>query len=878
MEELKIDKALLQSLVKSRNTSPFSLQPHTFKFIKESNALIFLAAVPKDANADTMPVSSLYAINLKSLANSTSASPTTTNGPISLSKWIPLVSTAEEMPQVRMSKEEELLRERQRMQSVGITSYHFHERSSRILVPASGKLGILPIVSDGNNGIIPQQLSSIVGPESETSFSTESGGAVFMDLKWSPDGRLVAFVRKHDLWVMDSVTGRERRLTRCEFADGHAEEEDIVDISNGEAEYIIQEEFSRYTGYWWCPEIVGSTDAKGTKTIEYRIMFMRVDSSMVPIVDIPQLTMEKGVDRFRYPRVGAPNARATPCTVRVPGCSAAGPTPGNRDSMDTDISDSDWAKWTLEGEVDESMICRKDIMSCSEFSWVEYIVYGGWIPIPDQYQERWFWLLLLDRQQRHLCVVAVKDDQVAQIRLKQNLVVLHEELVSSLWLNVRDCFHFEVDKLAAHQGLLKINMLYISEQTGYQHLYLKSIDLRNQKQSSPLAITSGSWMVEHVLSVCWKRKFVVFTGTKDSALERHIYGVFFVMLEPGVMSSTSSYSSSTPTRLTLPGFLHTGYAVHEGLEYFVANGSSLSQPPKSLIYKLDVSDKLVRSHVVAVLYDAHDYVARIERQVPWRFIPPEMFSFRTRDGDTIYGCIYKALGGNKPSPTLLHVYGGPHVQLVNNQFTLTNQSKFQLLARMGISTVMIDGRGSYRRGMAFESKLYENMGDIELEDQLDGLDYCANQGWIDSSRIAVSGWSYGGYMSLMALCKKPEVFKAAIAGAPVVRWEAYDTGYTERYMNLLTENEDGYAASSVLPHVQNIPDDDERLLLVHSFMDENVHAVHTAMLLDALIISNKPYRLLLFPKERHGIRSVSAQLHFERVFFDFLIPRLKHQV
>ncbi|HLT35078.1 MAG TPA: prolyl oligopeptidase family serine peptidase, partial [Enhygromyxa sp.] len=135
------------------------------------------------------------------------------------------------------------------------------------------------------------------------------------------------------------------------------------------------------------------------------------------------------------------------------------------------------------------------------------------------------------------------------------------------------------------------------------------------------------------------------------------------------------------------------------------------------------------------------------------------------------------------------------------------------------------------------------------------------------TRVAIYGWSYGGYMAAMALARAPEVFAVAVAGAPVSHWDGYDTHYTERYMGLPQENPEGYARSSVMAHVANIRG---KLLLVHGLIDENVHFRHTARLINALIAAGKDYRLELYPDERHTPRKLADRVYMERRIFEFL--------
>ena len=190
---------------------------------------------------------------------------------------------------------------------------------------------------------------------------------------------------------------------------------------------------------------------------------------------------------------------------------------------------------------------------------------------------------------------------------------------------------------------------------------------------------------------------------------------------------------------------------------------------------------------------------------------------------------------------------------------------------MGYAVVMIDGRGSYNRGLAFESHLKHRMGTVELEDQIKGLEYVASAyPHIDTTRVAINGWSYGGYVSLMGVAQHGDIFKVCIAGAPVTTWSLYDTAYTERYMGSLTEQADAYSRGSVMSYVDQFPDTENRVLIVHGLIDENVHFKNTEQLIDALVRAQKPHQLQIYPNERHGIRHPSANEHFDCLTFTFL--------
>ena len=159
----------------------------------------------------------------------------------------------------------------------------------------------------------------------------------------------------------------------------------------------------------------------------------------------------------------------------------------------------------------------------------------------------------------------------------------------------------------------------------------------------------------------------------------------------------------------------------------------------------------------------------------------------------------------------------------------------------------------------------------QINDQVKGLEAASSIfNCIDMKRVAIYGWSYGGYMALMGLAQRPDVFKVAISGAPVTTWTLYDTAYTERYMGIPYENIEGYEKGSVLNCAKLFPDEENRLLIIHGMIDENVHFAHTRQFIDALIKENKPYQLQIYPNERHGIRSPEASLHCDINFFSFL--------
>ncbi|KAG8227172.1 hypothetical protein J437_LFUL008056 [Ladona fulva] len=292
--------------------------------------------------------------------------------------------------------------------------------------------------------------------------------------------------------------------------------------------------------------------------------------------------------------------------------------------------------------------------------------------------------------------------------------------------------------------------------------------------------------------------------------------------------------------------------------------SSIHQPPACQLYR--VTHVGENFSVEEILLISLGYLLEPSAPVAEQLCP-DLYAHRISSGDTLHAMVFKphSFRPGKKYPTVLYIYGGPDVQLVSNVFKIPDFCKdeevveettvgtawegmrslrIHMLAALGYCVVAIDSRGSQYRGVLFESHLRGRMGTVELSDQVEVLQWlCSRLGFIDPERIAIHGWSYGGYLSLLALVHHSDVFKVAVAGAPVTSWHLYDTGYTERYMDLPSLNPEGYKEGSVLTHAHLFPEDANRLLIIHGLMDENVHFVHTSELIGALVRAGKPYQL-----------------------------------
>ncbi|XP_063221671.1 dipeptidyl peptidase 9 [Bacillus rossius redtenbacheri] len=729
----------------------------------------------------------------------------------------------------RFSREEQLLWERKRLATWGITSYELHHGSGKLVFPAASSLFQCLDTGFSNGPLFPAELRM------------NSSGAKLNPQICPSNPDLIAYVCNNDIWVTHTLTGISLRVT---FA--HKGLENLVDdpLSAGIPSYVMQEEFSRYQGYWWQPKFSDGV---------YRILYEEVDESDVRIFCFPTSNSNFGeVEEFRFPRAGTPNAKSNLKLVQFR---------LNESLQITDLI-------TLELQYPLSVM----------FPWMEYLVRVGWTP-----NAEFVWVQLLDRRQQRLELVLLSVDNFMEpppntysldhsadppapaVHVIQVINTQH----SDVWINVNDLLYF----FPPSECKSEIKFLWASEETGFRHLYLitahvsgvsNGIDDTHDTMESvflqprlgqKLALTAGEWEVlGRSLWVDAGRQLVYFLGLRESPLEKHLYVVS--LRRPGEVRL-----------LTRPGY---SYSVEFDKEctMFVAVYSNIQKLPACQVFRISHSDWTVEG----VTLTPFGYL--LEPSVPeGEFFCPELYTHQISSGDLLYAMVFKphCFQAGRKYPTVLNIYGGPEVQLVSNTFKGMRQLRMHMLAAQGYCVIAIDSRGSQHRGLQFESHLRGRMGTVELADQIEVLQWLADSlGFIDMSRVAIHGWSYGGYLSLMALAQHADIFKLAIAGAPVTSWTLYDTGYTERYMDLPEYNQAGYKNGSILTYVNQFPDDENRLLIIHGLIDENVHFFHTSQFISAMVKAGKPYQLQIYPNERHSLRHLDASKHYETTLLSFL--------
>ncbi len=603
---------------------------------------------------------------------------------------------------------------------VSADTYQWFPNSRDLLASISGDLFIVR-----QNGDIEQITKTDIDEE---------------DPKVSPDGKLVSYRWKSNLFVLDLATKQVRQLTH----DG------TPTLMNGQLDWVYPEELDLGTATWWSP------DSK-------RIAYLQFDVSHEFVYPQVDLTSERALSEpERYPQAGTPNALVKLGSIEVVGDQTTPET-----------------TWMQVGETSNTLLAR-----------VAWLTDSSEIALERFSQTQ-------DKLDLLFC-----NPQSGAVR-----TVLHEE--SKTWLNVAD-----------NLVLLKsrAEFLWTSERSGFRHIYRYS-----NKGELLGQLTSGDWQVENISAVDEARGRVYFTSSQASPLETQFYSV---PLQGGEI-----------TRITKQEGTHQIHANPQGT-YFVDAYSSLKQPPQTELAKAN-------GEKVAVLEPRDTSTSN-----QYDLEPEQIERVKTQDGVTLYARLIKPANfqAGKKYPAIVYVYGGPGVQSVRNRWY--GLSLEQLFASRGYVVWQLDNRGSMGRGHAFEAPIYHELGKVEVADQRLGVEHLLQMGFVDPQRIGITGWSYGGYMTIHSLLFAPDIFKVGVAGAPVTDWHNYDTIYTERYMGLPAENEKGYDASS---NVKNAARLKGKLLILHNIEDDNVLFQNSMQMAKALEQADKEFVMQLYPEKTHGV-------------------------
>jgi dipeptidyl-peptidase-4 len=393
------------------------------------------------------------------------------------------------------------------------------------------------------------------------------------------------------------------------------------------------------------------------------------------------------------------------------------------------------------------------------------------------------------------------------------------------------------------KALANGDFIWSSEETGWKHLYLYNREGRRLR-----AITSGQYPVKSLAGVNPRTGEVFFTASMRDGRELPIEQQLF---------RASLRRTVTPVAVTSAGGWWSASMNRTGTA-FVGNYTDLNTPMQSALYRADGTRiRWIEENRLEPGHPAYPFASRRGEVT---------FGTLESHGETLVWQMTTPPGFDptRTYPVVMQVYGGPSGGGVKRGW---QSSTNQLLTEAGYIVFRLDNRGEGDRSAAFKQALYLRMGQPEIEDQVLAADYLRSLPFVDDDRIAMMGWSYGGFMTLMAATEPKMGLAGSLAGAPPTEWGLYDTAYTERYMSTPEANEAGYAASDVIPRLPNLTG---RLLLMHGMADDNVILENSTRVINALQQNSQPFELMLYPGQRHGVRGNERQLQQWRTYLDFL--------
>lgn len=413
---------------------------------------------------------------------------------------------------------------------------------------------------------------------------------------------------------------------------------------------------------------------------------------------------------------------------------------------------------------------------------------------------------------------------------------------SDTWINLHDDLHFLENRA---------EFVWSSERSGFNHLYLYRTDGTLLRP-----LTSGEWNVDGLLDIDESSELIYFASNRDTIIDKQVYTVRLdgPPGDPVLISSGSGWHDAT-----FPDEADT-------VSLYVDRFSNPDTPPQTSVRGPDgvflawIEENRLSEH--------HPY---------WRHaglhVTSEYGTIPAEDGQLLQYGILKPprFDRSKRYPVVVSVYGGPTSQSVSRGWT---DMFSQYLAQQGYIVFELDNRGTSRRGRRFADALYHRMGDVEVSDQLTGINWLKGLPYVDAQRIAVNGWSYGGYMAVMLSAKGGDRIAAAIAGAPVTDWRIYDTHYTERYLGTPQENPVGYDSSAVFGSLSGI---NSPLLLIHGMADDNVLFTNSTELMDRLQKQAVQFQLMTYPGGKHGLSTPAMQKHVHHLMMDFFDDMLKRE-
>jgi dipeptidyl-peptidase-4 len=380
--------------------------------------------------------------------------------------------------------------------------------------------------------------------------------------------------------------------------------------------------------------------------------------------------------------------------------------------------------------------------------------------------------------------------------------------------------------------------IWISEKDGYNHLYLCNTSGGQLKQ-----LTRGEWVVTG-FDGFFGDELLYFTGTLESPLEQNIYSL--------------NLKDGTITRISPDHGTHSAMVSKDGKFIIDIYSSTDVSRAYKLINHKGKEIRLIKEDSQPL----KDY----------KLGEMEIFTLKATDGTDLYCRLIKPTNFDpeKKYPTLVYVYGGPHAQLVTDSWLGGAGLFLNYMAEQGFVVFTLDNRGSANRGREFEQAVFRNLGELEIADQMVGVDYLKSLSFVDADRLGVDGWSYGGFMTTSLMVREPGVFKVGVAGGPVIDWQYYEVMYGERYMDTPETNPEGYKNANLLNYVDNM---EGKLLLIHGTSDPTVVWQHSLLFVQEAISKGKLMDYFVYPGHGHGVRGTD-RIHLNKMIANYFIENL----
>ena len=637
-----------------------------------------------------------------------------------------------------------------------------------------------------------------------------SQNGAIQEVCFSPDGEKVSYIRQNNLWYYDFATGKEVALTQ----DGMENR-----IRNGHTDWVYEEEFGFTKAYAWNPD---------SKSIAY----LKFDESALREYDMTVWdSLYPQTYKYKYPKAGEENSKVS--------------------------------LWFY------NLSTRKNTEVSIDADSIEYYPRIFWNPSGSE--------LLLYTLNRHQ-----NDFRIWGVPMNGRAHELYRER-NDAYVEIHDDVYFFKDGK---------RMLLATEKDGYKHLYLFNLESKND---NGILLTPGAYDVTSLYGVDEATNRVFFQAAYTSPADRDLMCVD--------LDGKNLRRPALDLQLK-GGFTHATF--NRDFSYMVVEHSSANMPTSYYLYHIGAQDEqLVRSLLSNSHFEEtaknHSFVDKEFFRIPVPLTDMESNSLMKAPAFGLHRMEEKSAkekqnprqvylqawimkpaeagteaAKDKKYPVLMFLYGGPGSQEVQNvlrPYQTLDYAWYQMLVRQGYIVVCVDNRGTGGRGEAFKKCTYMQLGKYETQDQIAAAQYLGSLPYVDSSRIGIWGWSYGGFMSSNCLFQGQGVFKAAMAVAPVTNWKYYDNVYTERFMRTPQENPDGYELNSPIHYASKLQGN---YFLAHGTADDNVHFQNAVDLVSALQKADKQFRFMMYPNKNHGMggNTGSARRHLYQELTDFILKNL----